>query len=88
MSELIDRLTGKEPCNGSELQEAADRIAELENDIQVMVEKAAAKHRPAYEEQQRRIAELEQDVAFLQSCVNSGETAKPSDRPSQRTPNP
>ena len=29
-------------------------------------------------------SELAKDVAFLQSCVNSGETAKPSDRPSQR----
>jgi hypothetical protein len=27
---------------------------------------------------------LAQDVAFLQSCVNSGEQAKPGDRPSQQ----
>lgn len=28
--------------------------------------------------------DLHKDIAFLQSCANSGETAKPSDRPSQR----
>jgi hypothetical protein len=28
--------------------------------------------------------DLHKDIAFLQSCVNSGETAKPSDRPSQQ----
>ena len=32
----------------------------------------------------KRIAELEKDMAFLQSCVNSGETATKADRPSSR----
>ena len=45
MSELIDRLTGKAPCNGSELQEAADRIAELEKDKAELVE-ALARFKP------------------------------------------
>jgi hypothetical protein len=31
-----------------------------------------------------RIAELEKDIAFLQSCVNSRETATKADRPSER----
>ena len=30
------------------------------------------------------IAELEKDIAFLQSCVNSGETAAKADRPSNQ----
>lgn len=34
--------------------------------------------------QDKRIAELEKDIAFLQSCVNSGETATLQDRPSER----
>jgi hypothetical protein len=32
-----------------------------------------------------RIAELEKDVAFLQSCANSGEAAAKADRPSEIT---
>jgi hypothetical protein len=32
----------------------------------------------------KRNAELEKDIAFLQSCVNSGEAATKSDRPSER----
>ena len=36
------------------------------------------------EQQKEAIAELEKDIAFLQCCINSGETAKVSDRPSQR----
>jgi uncharacterized coiled-coil DUF342 family protein len=31
-----------------------------------------------------KITELEKDIAFLQSCVNSGETATKADRPSER----
>jgi hypothetical protein len=30
------------------------------------------------------IIELEKDIAFLQSCVNSGETATKADRPSKQ----
>jgi cell division protein FtsB len=36
------------------------------------------------DKQEKRIAELEKDIAFLQSCVNSGETATKADRPSER----
>ena len=32
----------------------------------------------------KRIAEIEKDIAFLQSCVNSGETASKADRPSNQ----
>ena len=32
-----------------------------------------------------RIAKLKKDIAFLQSCVNSGETATKADRPSERS---
>jgi hypothetical protein len=32
----------------------------------------------------QKIAELEKDIAFLQSCVNSGETASKADRPSNQ----
>ena len=31
-----------------------------------------------------RLDDLEKDIAFLQSCVNSGEKAEVSDRPSNR----
>lgn len=39
----------------------------LKSDIRIMIEKAAAKHRPAYEEQQRRIAELEAENRQLRA---------------------
>jgi hypothetical protein len=32
----------------------------------------------------KRIAELEKDISFLQSCVNSGEYAEVKDRPSNK----
>ena len=35
-------------------------------------------------EREKRITELEKDIAFLQSCVNSGETTTKADRPSER----
>tara|TARA_R110000772_G_C13196960_1_gene429630 strand:+ start:686 stop:946 length:261 start_codon:yes stop_codon:yes gene_type:complete len=41
------------------LGQAAERIADLEETIDEMVAIAAAKHRPAYDAQQQRIAELE-----------------------------
>jgi glycyl-tRNA synthetase alpha subunit len=34
--------------------------------------------------QAEQIAELEKDLAFLQSCVNSGENATKADRPSNQ----
>jgi hypothetical protein len=53
-------------CDTCDLIEAEKRIAEqdaeikkLKADIVDMVQKAAAKHRPAYDEQQQRIAQLE-----------------------------
>jgi len=33
----------------------------------------------------KKIAELENETAFLQSCLNSGETATKEDRPSSKT---
>ena len=35
-------------------------------------------------ELRKKNAELEKDIGFLQSCVNSGETATKSDRPSEQ----
>ena len=35
-------------------------------------------------ELRKKNVELEKDIGFLQSCVNSGETATKSDRPSER----
>ena len=32
----------------------------------------------------KTLVEFEKDIAFLQSCVNSGEAATPQDRPSER----
>tara|TARA_R110002153_G_scaffold8008_3_gene35171 strand:+ start:1271 stop:1591 length:321 start_codon:yes stop_codon:yes gene_type:complete len=52
------------------------RIAELEATIDVMVTKALAKHRPAYDEQQRRIAELESKIRHLNQVIYN--TAKVS----------
>ena len=37
-----------------------------------------------FQSQAKRIAELEKDIAFLQSCINSGETATKADRPSEK----
>jgi hypothetical protein len=36
------------------------------------------------DEKRERISNLERDTAFLQSCVNSGETATKADRPSEK----
>ena len=35
-------------------------------------------------ELRKKNTELEKDIGFLQSCVNSGETATKSDRPSEQ----
>lgn len=43
------------------------KLAELRDYIRVMVEKAAAKHRPAYDEQQRRIADIKAELAALRA---------------------
>ena len=43
----------------------AETIAKLRGDIQTMVEKAASKHRPAYDEQQATIATQKQEIAEL-----------------------
>jgi uncharacterized coiled-coil protein SlyX len=53
------------------------RIDELEATIDVMVTKASAKHWPAYDEQQRRIAELEKerDIRDLEQQAKGIEVA-------------
>ena len=43
-----------------------------------------ANHRVEIDRKDKRIAELEKDIAFVQSCVNSGETAAKADRPSNQ----
>lgn len=40
------------------LAEANEELEQKDNTIRIMVEKAAAKHRPAYDEQQRKILAL------------------------------
>lgn len=52
-------LEDEPDCPYCRMAEKDSEITKLKNDIRVMVEKAAAKHRPAYEEQQQRIADLE-----------------------------
>jgi predicted nuclease with TOPRIM domain len=55
----------------AENAELKQRIRELTNQMQEMIEKAAAKHRPAYDEQQQRIKELEQDNYTLRRSLSS-----------------
>ena len=50
----------------------------------VSMDRAAVIAINSYDLNQERIAELEKDIAFLQSCVNSGETASKADRPSKQ----
>ena len=57
-----------------------ERIAELEKYAGDLVAEKIVSEILAEE----RIAELEKDIAFLQSCVNSGETASKADRPSNQ----
>ena len=49
----------------SQLRVANDRIAELEEQLAETIRLSAEKHRPAYDEQQQRIAELEQQLDKL-----------------------
>lgn len=43
------------------------QIAKLQDDIRQMIEKAAAKHRPAYHEQSMKIMALEDHIAELEA---------------------
>ena len=50
-----------------------ERIAKLEGDICIMVQKAADQHRPAYDEQQSRIDELENEQAAWRMFTKEAE---------------
>jgi|TARA_R110000751_G_scaffold31140_3_gene79216 hypothetical protein len=47
------------------IQSQEQLIAKLEATIDVMVTKASAKHRPAYDAQQQRIADLEAGLKYI-----------------------
>lgn len=52
-----------------ESEEQQKQIAKLENDIQQMIHKAAQNHRPAYDEQQRKIMKLEKVVEAAKASL-------------------
>jgi hypothetical protein len=68
MAMTAENLHGKGEI-ACELAYRDARIAELETQLKWMVENAASQHRPAYDEQQRRIAELEAENQRLRETL-------------------
>jgi predicted nucleic acid-binding Zn-ribbon protein len=74
-NEIVDR--------NQEVDDLKRRVNELE-DTAVVLHTRLGKQGTNIKTYMERNTMLDRDIAFLQSCVRSGETAKPEDRPSYR----